>query len=95
MPLPLFRLLLIAEDLLRIVPSLPGGLEARLVDDDEVDIPRPAPSSNPDGRGELWIRGGNVMKGYWSNAEASKKSITSDGWFKTGDVAVINEDGLY
>ncbi len=44
-------------------------------------------------RGELCIRGPQVMKGYWQRPEATEEVISEDGWFKTGDVAVIQEDG--
>ncbi|CAH2983005.1 unnamed protein product [Chilo suppressalis] len=43
--------------------------------------------------GELFIRGPQVMKGYRDNYEATKNSITEDGWFKSGDLASIDEDG--
>ncbi|TVP58625.1 MAG: long-chain fatty acid--CoA ligase [Halomonadaceae bacterium] len=43
--------------------------------------------------GELCIKGPQVMKGYWQRPEETAKSIDEDGWFKTGDVAVIQEDG--
>ncbi len=45
-----------------------------------------------DGRGELWVKGPQVMKGYWKNEEATRESITEDGWFKTGDYAQFDED---
>ena len=45
-------------------------------------------------RGELWFRGPNVMKGYWQNEKATKETLTSDGWLKTGDVAYVDENGL-
>jgi long-chain acyl-CoA synthetase len=44
-------------------------------------------------KGELWVRGPQVMKGYWHNPEATADAITSDGWFKTGDYATIDSDG--
>lgn len=44
-------------------------------------------------RGELWIRGPQVMAGYWKNPEATAEAITSDGWFKSGDYAEIAADG--
>lgn len=43
--------------------------------------------------GELWVKGPQVMKGYWQNAEATAEAITKDGWFKTGDYAQIDYDG--
>jgi len=45
------------------------------------------------GEGELWIRGPQVMKGYLNNPEATANTITEDGWLKTGDIAIIDEDG--
>ena len=43
--------------------------------------------------GEICIRGPQVMKGYWNNAEETSNVMTSEGWFKTGDVGVMNEEG--
>ena len=43
--------------------------------------------------GEICIRGPQVMKGYWNNTEETNNVITSDGWFKTGDVGTMNEEG--
>ena len=44
--------------------------------------------------GELCVKGPQVMKGYWKNAEATQQVLSADGWLKTGDVAVIQEDGF-
>lgn len=43
--------------------------------------------------GELCVKGPQVMKGYWQRPEATAETITKDGWLKTGDVAVIGDDG--
>ena len=45
--------------------------------------------------GELWVRGPQVMMGYWGRAEATDEAIDADGFFKTGDIAVKQEDGFY
>jgi long-chain acyl-CoA synthetase len=44
-------------------------------------------------RGEICVRGPHVMTGYWMRPEATAESIDSDGWFKTGDVGIIQENG--
>ncbi|KAI5124907.1 hypothetical protein M0805_007335 [Coniferiporia weirii] len=64
------------------------NLEARLVTDDGYDAREGEP-------GELWLRGPSVMKGYLNNPKATEASITSDGWFLTGDVATVDKDGFY
>ena len=46
-------------------------------------------------RGELWIRAPNVMKGYWKNPEATRETLTPDGWLKTGDVAIRDQAGVF
>ncbi|KAH8817886.1 AMP binding protein [Flagelloscypha sp. PMI_526] len=45
--------------------------------------------------GELWIRGPNVMKGYLNRLDATRESITNDGFFKTGDIAIRDSEGFY
>ena len=47
----------------------------------------------PGEEGELWIKGPQVMIGYLNNEQATKDTLTPDGWLKTGDVAIIDEDG--
>ncbi|KAL5339908.1 hypothetical protein BJX70DRAFT_142755 [Aspergillus crustosus] len=46
-------------------------------------------------RGELWVRGANIMKGYWQNPEATKETKTEDGWLKTGDIAFVDDEGRF
>lgn len=43
--------------------------------------------------GEIWLRGTNVLKGYWNNAQATKSTFEGD-WFKTGDIGALDEDGF-
>ena len=45
--------------------------------------------------GEIVIRGHNIMKGYWNRDDANKEAITDDGWFRTGDMAKVDEDGYF
>jgi long-chain acyl-CoA synthetase len=45
--------------------------------------------------GEIVIRGHNVMKGYWQRAEATDEAIDADGWFRSGDMAKVDEDGYF
>jgi long-chain acyl-CoA synthetase len=45
--------------------------------------------------GEIAIRGHNVMKGYWNNPDATAQAIDGDGWFKTGDLGRVDEDGYF
>jgi long-chain acyl-CoA synthetase len=48
----------------------------------------------PGEKGEMWIRGANVMRGYWDNQEATD-AVLVDGWYRSGDVAWQDDDGLY
>ncbi|CAE6488969.1 unnamed protein product, partial [Rhizoctonia solani] len=64
------------------------NLEARLVAEDGTD----AKDGEP---GEFWLRGPTVMKGYLNNPSATANSITPDGWFKTGDIAIRDSEGFF
>ena len=64
------------------------GVEMRIIDDDGAEVPQGE-------IGEVAIRGHNVMKGYWKLAAATAAAIDADGWFKTGDIARIDEDGYF
>ncbi|HSA49407.1 MAG TPA: AMP-binding protein [Yinghuangia sp.] len=66
------------------------GVETRLVGEDGT----PAP---PDGEtvGELQVRGRTLFDGYLNRPDATAESFTADGWFRTGDVAVIGADGRH
>ncbi|HEY5316333.1 MAG TPA: long-chain fatty acid--CoA ligase [Solirubrobacteraceae bacterium] len=63
------------------------GVEMKVVDDGGHDLPTGEV-------GEIVIRGHNVMKGYWNRPEASAEAIR-DGWFHTGDMAKVDEDGYF
>jgi len=60
-----------------------AGVEMKLIDVSE------------DGLGEIAIRGHNIMKGYWNRPDATAAAIDADGWFHTGDVARVDEDGYF
>lgn len=47
----------------------------------------------PNQSGELFIKGPQVMKGYWKNEEATKSTLTDDGWLATGDIGYYTEEG--
>ena len=59
--------------------------EVRVVDESGADCP-------PGEAGEVWIAGPHIMKAYWNRPDATAEAIV-DGWFKSGDIAVLDEDG--
>jgi len=60
-----------------------AGVEMKLID------------ASDNGVGEIAIRGHNVMKGYWNRPDATAAAIDADGWFRTGDLARVDDDGYY
>ncbi|QTF91521.1 AMP-binding protein [Halomonas sp. BM-2019] len=63
-----------------------AGTRVKVVDADGNDLPLGEP-------GELCVQGPQVMKGYWNRDDETAKAIDEDGWFHTGDIAVLQEDG--
>jgi acyl-CoA synthetase (AMP-forming)/AMP-acid ligase II len=71
-----------------IGPVLPN-MQCRIVDVDTGE------DAAPGERGELWMRGPNVMAGYLNNEEATRATVDEDGWLHTGDVAIVDDDGYF
>jgi len=65
------------------------GVEVKVVD------PETGQECGPDVQGEICCKGYNVMKGYYNNPEATARTIDSDGWLHSGDLAVKTKDGFY
>jgi long-chain acyl-CoA synthetase len=63
------------------------GVEMKVVDDDGKEVPQGE-------IGEIVIKGHNIMKGYWDRPDATEESI-KDGWFHSGDMARVDEDGYF
>lgn len=63
-----------------------AGVEMKCVDGEGAAVPAGT-------EGEIWCRGYNVMQGYLDNPEETARTITADGWLKTGDVGVMDVDG--
>jgi len=62
------------------------GIELRLVDENGDDV-------LVGDSGEIWIRGENIFAGYLHDPEATARVLSRDGWLRTGDIAVVDEDG--
>ena len=70
----------------KIGPLMPNT-EGRIVD------PETGADLGPGQAGEVWVRGPQVMKGYLNNPEATAHTVTADGWLRTGDIGVVDDDG--
>ncbi len=68
------------------VGRLLPGASARFVDDDGKDMPAGEP-------GEIWLKGPEVMKGYYNLPKETAEVLTGDGYFKTGDIGKMDADG--
>jgi long-chain acyl-CoA synthetase len=69
------------------VGQLVPGAEARIADDDGKPVP-------PGQTGEVWLRGPMIMKGYYNLPAETAKALTSEGFFKTGDLGKLDDDGF-
>ncbi|XP_057974354.1 probable CoA ligase CCL5 [Malania oleifera] len=67
---------------------LSPSMEAKIVD------PESGEALPVNRTGELWLRGPTIMKGYFSNVEATTSTLDSNGWLRTGDLCYIDEDGF-
>ena len=65
-----------------------AGCEMKIVGDDGADLPVGE-------AGEIVIRGLNIMKGYWNRPEATAEAIDADGWFRSGDIGKMDDDGYF
>lgn len=65
-----------------------SGTLCRIVD------PETGADMGPGEEGELFIKGPQVMKGYLNNPEATARTLDADGWLRTGDIAMFDEDGF-
>ena len=61
--------------------------DTRIVDGDNRELA-------PGERGEICLRGPNIMKGYWNRPDATAEAIDAQGWFHSGDVGYVDEDGF-
>ncbi|KAG0001552.1 putative fatty-acid--CoA ligase FadD10 [Modicella reniformis] len=76
-----------------IYGQLVYGSSGRMVPNQEVRLVDPATGQDavPGERGEIWVRGPHVMKGYRNNPKATQETIDVEGWLHTGDVGFIDE----
>lgn len=63
-------------------------VDARIVDDDNHPLP-------PNNVGELALKGPSMCSGYFDNPEATREAVDAEGWFHTGDLARMDDDGFY
>ncbi len=67
-------------------PAIPA-VSTIVLDDEGNEVPR-------NHEGELCVKGPNVFRGYFGNPQATRDAFTKDGWFKTGDIVSVDDDGF-
>ncbi len=65
-----------------------SGVQVRIVDAADQDCPSGVP-------GEVLLKGENIFSGYWRRPAETRAAFTPDGWFRTGDIALRDDDGFY
>jgi acyl-CoA synthetase (AMP-forming)/AMP-acid ligase II len=78
----------------RLDECSPGSI-GWLVPQTEARVVDPATGKDTDGPGEMWLRGPQLMRGYLHNPEATARTLTADGWLRTGDVVEVADDGTF
>lgn len=69
-------------------PGKAYGNEGRVVDENNQPVA-------PNVKGEIVVRGDNIMQGYFKNPEETAKTIDTEGWMHTGDVGYVDDDGYF
>ncbi len=70
--------------------TIPASIEIKLKDFPDAGY---YATNKPHPQGEIWIRGDSVTQGYYDNDKETAEAITSDGWFKTGDIGEFDNNG--
>ena len=77
----------IVEENMQLLSSVQGK-DIKLVNDDGVEVAAGE-------AGEMWVKGPQVMKGYYNRPDETLKVLNADGWLATGDIARVDDDGFF